>query len=307
LVHFRKRTVLMSGVLGAILGSVGVPLVVQYLIVAGGGGGGSSGANYGGGGGAGGYRSSVLGEVTGGGGSPEATFKPALSTQYSISVGGGGGAGANGINSSAFGILSSGGGAGRGDSYAAQGFTGGSGGGGTPINGLGGLRVTTPIQGYPGGVASSAGQGDVNSSSGGGGGAGGPGYDLQVPGYFRNSEGAGGFGLQSSITGTATFYAAGGVGSAYYSTSRQNGIGGGATGAVVGGFVSNVGTINTGSGGGGGVYGAGGLGGSGIVILRYPSRYTITIGAGLVGSTSTVGFEKVTRITSGTGNVSWAA
>jgi hypothetical protein len=40
--------------------------------------------------------------------------------------------------------------------------------------------------------------------------------------------------------------------------------------------------------------------------LRYPASYTITIGAGLTGSTSTVGTNKVTSITAGTGNVSWA-
>jgi hypothetical protein len=34
---------------------------------------------------------------------------------------------------------------------------------------------------------------------------------------------------------------------------------------------------------------------------------TITIGAGLTGTTSTVGGNKVTRITAGSGNVSWAA
>jgi hypothetical protein len=43
-----------------------------------------------------------------------------------------------------------------------------------------------------------------------------------------------------------------------------------------------------------------------VVILRYPSNFTITIGAGLTGSTSTVGANKVTEITAGTGNVSWA-
>jgi hypothetical protein len=47
-------------------------------------------------------------------------------------------------------------------------------------------------------------------------------------------------------------------------------------------------------------------GGSGIVILKYPSAVTITIGAGLTGSTATVGSNKVTTITAGTGNVSWA-
>jgi hypothetical protein len=43
------------------------------------------------------------------------------------------------------------------------------------------------------------------------------------------------------------------------------------------------------------------------VILRYSNTLTITIGAGLTGSTSTVGANKVTTITDGTGNVSWAA
>jgi hypothetical protein len=41
--------------------------------------------------------------------------------------------------------------------------------------------------------------------------------------------------------------------------------------------------------------------------LRYSSEFTITIGAGLTGSTATVGANKVTTITAGTGNVSWAA
>jgi hypothetical protein len=69
-----------------------------------------------------------------------------------------------------------------------------------------------------------------------------------------------------------------------------------------------AGTPNTGGGGGGGGGGSnGGNGGSGIVILRYPAAFTITIGAGLTGSTATVGSDKVTTITAGTGNVSWAA
>jgi hypothetical protein len=43
------------------------------------------------------------------------------------------------------------------------------------------------------------------------------------------------------------------------------------------------------------------------VILKYPDSYTITIGSGLVGSTpAPSGGFKVTTITSGTGNVSWA-
>jgi hypothetical protein len=52
----------------------------------------------------------------------------------------------------------------------------------------------------------------------------------------------------------------------------------------------------------------GGNGGSGVVIVRYPDAYTITIGAGLTGTTAPPsGGFKVTTITAGTGNVSWAA
>jgi hypothetical protein len=51
---------------------------------------------------------------------------------------------------------------------------------------------------------------------------------------------------------------------------------------------------------------AGRGGGSGIVILRYPNTRTITIGAGLTGTTATDGSFKVTTLTAGTGNVSFA-
>jgi hypothetical protein len=81
--------------------------------------------------------------------------------------------------------------------------------------------------------------------------------------------------------------------------------GGNATDGTTGGS----GTVNTGSGGasstGANLLG-GGNGGSGVVILKYESLYTITIGAGLTGTTSTVGSSKITTITAGTGNVSWA-
>jgi hypothetical protein len=50
----------------------------------------------------------------------------------------------------------------------------------------------------------------------------------------------------------------------------------------------------------------GAAGGSGVVILRYANTFTITIGAGLTGSTSTDGSSKVTSLTAGSGNVSWA-
>jgi hypothetical protein len=42
------------------------------------------------------------------------------------------------------------------------------------------------------------------------------------------------------------------------------------------------------------------------VILRYPADINITVGAGLTSSTTTSGANKITTITSGTGNVSWS-
>ena len=63
----------------------------------------------------------------------------------------------------------------------------------------------------------------------------------------------------------------------------------------------------SGGGGGGNSSGqTGGAGGSGVVILKYPDTLTITIGAGLTGSTAAPsGGFKVTTITAGTGNVQW--
>jgi hypothetical protein len=49
-----------------------------------------------------------------------------------------------------------------------------------------------------------------------------------------------------------------------------------------------------------------GNGGSGVVILRYPNTYTVTIGSGLTGSTITEGSDKVTTFTAGTGNISFS-
>jgi hypothetical protein len=65
---------------------------------------------------------------------------------------------------------------------------------------------------------------------------------------------------------------------------------------------------NSGDGGGRGAGGAnnpGYMGGSGVVILRYPASYTISQ-TGLTISTTTVGSDKVTTITAGTGTVSWS-
>jgi hypothetical protein len=113
-------------------------------------------------------------------------------------------------------------------------------------------------------------------------------------------------GRATSITGSSVTYAGGGGG------GGQNGFGAGGTGGGGGGrkneftpVLAVAGTENTGGGGGGGG-GANGsnlgsrAGGSGQVILRYlTSAGTITIGAGLTGSTATDGSHTVTTITAG--------
>jgi hypothetical protein len=268
--------------------SVTVPnlIGVQYLVIAGGGGGGAHNPSYkGGGGGAGGYRSSVTGENSGGGASAEAAFVATISTNYTTTVGGGGTGGqdensTNGSNSVFSTITSTGGGYG-GDSRA--GNSGGSGGGGgtntsTPGNG-------TANQGFAGGT----GKNSPTIKGGGGGGAGGAGVAGTV-------NGNGGVGVASSITGSSVGRAGGGGG-------HNFGIGVDGGGSADG----NAGTANTG-GGGGGYQGPNfaGAGGSGVVIFKYPDSKTITIGAGLTGSTATAGGFSVTTITAGTGNVSWA-
>jgi hypothetical protein len=93
----------------------------------------------------------------------------------------------------------------------------------------------------------------------------------------------------------------GGAGSANNFAFGSGGIGGG-------GDVYVSGTANTGGGGGAGHRGNnGGNGGSGVVILKYPEEYTITIGPGLVAeSPITVDGSRVSVITAGAGSVSWS-
>ena len=82
---------------------------------------------------------------------------------------------------------------------------------------------------------------------------------------------------------------------------------GGAVGAA--GGSTDAGAVNTGGGGAGGDRGGNGShtdGGSGVVILRYPAIKTISVGAGLTATTNTVGSDKVTSFTAGTGTVSWS-
>lgn len=259
-------------------------LSVDYLVIAGGGSGGSGdNVAQGGGGGAGGLRSTVT--ATGGGGTLETALSCALSTNFTVTVGAGGAASSGGANNGNTGsnsvfstITSNGGGKGtyatdQSPTLAAGGSGGGAGSDGGNDN-IGGTRTASPVQGNNGGTSDK-----VNPyPAGGGGGAGGAG---------GNKNNAAGAGLAVSITGSSVTYAAGGRG--------------GSTGSAAGG-------ANTGTGGDGKTTSAASFaGGSGIVILRYlTADGTITIGAGLTGSTATDGSYKVTTLTAGTGNVSWA-
>ena len=297
-------------------------LTVDYLVVAGGGGGGG---NEGAGGGAGGLRTSY-GSTTGGGGSAEASLSLLASTNYTVTIGGGGNGndyspwtkGYNGSNS-VFSTITSRGGGGGGTGITTImkiGNDGGSGGG--ESRGFAtatGQAVTTPvIQGYRGGFSDPT-NGD---SSGGGGGAGGAGVD-----QTGNTTGGtnGGVGLAVNIlsaanattasvgevSGSDVYFAGGGGGGSYLSIAvGSGGLGGGADGENTGVGFNATGNTGGGGGGGGGSNAdstrVGGNGGSGVVILRYPSDYTITETTSptvLTFNTYTEGSDKVTVFKSG--------
>jgi len=286
--------------------TITTPIDVDYLVVAGGGGGGTQ---SGGGGGAGGLRSTV----TASGGTPgtvESALSLSPSTNYTVTIGSGGAGGVpnakgtNGVNS-VFSTITSTGGGGGGSYNAITPGVGGSGGGGAVNNGSG--AAGTSGQGHAGGNGGTD-TGNINDSGGGGGGAAavGQNYGVQAGG----ANGGAGRGVQ--ITGTLTYYGGGGGGTGHGvsgGATGQGGIGGGGNaGASTGNNPGSPGTVNTGGGGGAGTEPphTGGAGGSGVVILRYPSTLTITIGAGLTGTTTTVSSNKVTTLTAGSGNVSWA-
>jgi hypothetical protein len=278
----------------------------EYLIIAGGAGGGG----VAGGGGAGGYRNSFSGELSGGSAvaEPLALFP---SGSYTVTVGAGGAGAPSGGSEygspgsqSFFGqIYSVGGGAGAsGVGNSNQGGRGGSGGGGG--GGSLGSRIGPSFTGQ----GQNGGQGTGNSG-GGGGGAGVVGANAAS----TSSPGAGGAGLASSATGSSVTRAGGGGGAGLDNVA--GGAGGTGGGGAGGGSGLNpvAGTVNTGSGGGAGgsptlfanASRAAAAGGSGLVVLKYPSGVTLTIGAGLTSTTSTAGGFKTTIFTAGTDTVSF--
>lgn len=248
---------------------------IEYLVIGGGGSGGQLG-----GGGAGGHLSGSLANVTSG-------------SSLTVTIGGGGAPitsvvrGNTGTDSSIAGTgystataLGGGGGGGQGGaSDAGTGKDGGSGGGGgendagtnTPGSGTAG-------QGNDGGTGGTG--AGVQLSGGGGGGAGAAGSNAAG----QSSGGAGGNGLANNITGTSVTRAGGGGGGAWWynnggsSYGGAGGSGGGGAAGTTGNTAAVSGTANTGGGGGGaGFTSAGywitdsGTGGSGVVVLAYPT------------------------------------
>jgi hypothetical protein len=302
-------------------GNATPPLTVDYLVIAGGGGGGY----LGGGGGAGGYRTSFgTGNINGGQTPVESFLTLNTGTQYTASVGAAGigapnnagqpstnlNAGNGGdsfLSGTGITTITSTGGGGGGTHNEGNGATGGSGGGGCSSSSsrTGAASVTNPTQGFAGGANQNSGV----YPAGGGGGA--------FSAGLNNANG--GTAMASSITGTSTYYAGGGGGGTRTpngATSGGTGGGGGAGNGTNTNVTGGAATPNTGSGGGGGglssgsILGAGGNGGSGVVILRYPSAYAITFqtGVGFISSTATLSAtsEKVTTITAGSGTITFA-
>jgi len=252
--------------------------IMSHVVLAGGGGGG---VDRGGGGGAGGYRE-VKNPATPYTASPLDGYPSApnrvtvTATSFPITVGGGGaigvpmsgsgGPGGNGNPSVFSGITSTGGGGGKTSNSPQGAGNGGSGGGGagsgSTTAGTGNTPPVSPPQGNKGGDSA---DGSPFASGAGGGGAGAAAANANLP---SGASPAGGAGVSSSITGSpVTRGGGGGATGKNPNAASAGGSGGGGTAETS----SNgaAGTANTGGGGGSSCTALGGLGGSGIVIIRY--------------------------------------
>ncbi len=273
---------------------------IDFLLIAGGGAGGSG--AWGGGGGAGEVVSRTNFSVTGGsavsfsigtGGTPgTATLTASLNRSNN---------GGNSWVGSASGVVANGGGAGAsyaydtGDSTYAVGSNGGSGGGATefPTVQNGGSSTASSSAnrvGY-GNAGGRGGPGGGTQSGGGGGGAGGAGTNAGTGTGGNGGSGTNAFSSWLSAissgmsvvtnwqSATASGFIAGGGGGGTTTTAGTAGAGGGAAGGSNStSFNGGAAVANTGSGGGGTGYGGssrtGGMGGSGLLIIRYASDTT---------------------------------
>ena len=272
---------------------------IEYLVVAGGGCGGQAG------GGGGGMRTATT------------SFTQGTVLTSTIGAGGVGGseAGANGTNGGNSSLAASGfttftsAGGGYGSYQSAVGGDGGSGGGGgrdgVYAGGAGNTPSTSPSQGAAGGSGNTGGYG-VGGSGGGGGASGVIGTSGRSPTSPATRGMDGGNGTQSSITGTAIYYAGGGASGSNLdpptgpvSPAPAGGQGGGGDGNTAANASGTNGTTNLGGGGGGGDAGQAANGGSGVVILRVlTSKYSGTISGS--PTVTTDGSYKVIKFT-GTG------
>lgn len=226
----------------------------EVLVVAGGGGGGMTRGAGGGGGGGVIYVANYILEQP----------------SYAVMIGYGGISMTDGGNSTFGTITANGGGAGR----ACAAPDGGSGGGASHDAANGSAGTGTPGQGNAGGV-SGYNSGSMTFTGAGGGGAGGRGQNGS-----SGSGGAGGPGIAYSISGEEMFYGGGGGGGDQDFGSHGLTPGLGSGGGGDGGLNSpgKPGVDGTGGGGGGGGGGdlndnfySGGQGGTGIVIISYPT------------------------------------
>lgn len=154
--------------------------------------------------------------------------------------------------------------------------------------------------------------------AGGGGGGGGGGAGAGAVGGIGISAasytaGPGGAGCSSCITGSTVFYAGGGGGGTLLGrplscpgAQALGGIGGGGNGGRYTSPLFTSGETNTGGGGGSSGYIGGANGGSGIVVIKFPSSYSITIDPGLTACQSSVGPYNIACFLSGTGNISFS-
>ena len=284
---------------------------LNYLVIAGGGsGGGDASPTYtaGGGGGAGGYSFACVGcqipgpvsycIVIGAGG--VATFNPAATRQggtssfdaggaLELSVTGGGGGGDGFCGQPGTGPFPS--------SYKLSGQPGGSGGGGAGTNS--GAGSGTCGQGNNGGT------GGPGAGGGGAGGGGTGAVGCNSPSTVGGNGGAG----SSAWPGDCTVRAGGGGGGggAPVGNGADSGCGGAGGGGVGGagrsGEPINIpptpGAVNTGGGGGagGGDYTGGRNGGSGVVLVRYPSAICVTLSPGCNTAACAPGGDKIATFT----------
>jgi|694.fasta_scaffold155546_2 hypothetical protein len=235
-------------------------LSCDVLVIAGGG---SGGNNYSGGG--------------GGGGVFYATAQ-SISTAQTATVGAGG-SNANGSNSTFASLTAAvgGGKGGAGENAGSSGGSGGGGGGRVSSSTAGGTSTQTGTGGTGYGFAGGTGGSYLGGEqAGGGGGAGAVGQNAGTVNPKAGGVGTSVFSSWGLTTGTGqnvsgTVYYAGGGGAGEWNGLVGSGGSGGGGGPTGGGITVMAGTANTG-GGGSGVSqgGTGGLGGSGLVIVRYP-------------------------------------